>query len=195
MEIKVLIRNLLREGLEETNVKLVSKSDKGNRYFKMLKDGNFQHYDMPKGELVPFSYGEEDRKRLVSKLSKVDKKIYRAWLKTPEGEKSMEIWNGITKEWKRRFPDSKHNVNESKTIVDKYGDILITDKGFGNLNFPIPQYKTKVKDSLVHIITRDKGISEKSFKLYDQVISKVGLLFKTNNELNELIHEFEINGS
>lgn len=114
MEIKVLIRNLLREGLEETDIKLVSKSDKGNRYFKMLRDAEYQHYDMPKGELVSFSYGEEDRKRLVSKLSKADKEIYRAWLKTPEGEKSMKIWDGITKNWKRKFPDSKHNVNESK---------------------------------------------------------------------------------
>lgn len=73
-----------------SNESLVSKSDKGNRYFKMLKTGKFQHYDSPKGELSTFSKGEEDRKRLVSKLSKADKKKYTEWLKTPEGQKSLQ---------------------------------------------------------------------------------------------------------
>lgn len=100
--------NLYNEVLNESDeVKLVSKSDKGNRYFKMLKNAEFQHYDMPKGELVPFSKGEEDRKGLVSKLSQADKKSYRAWINTPEGEKSMKIWDRITKDWDKRFPNSK----------------------------------------------------------------------------------------
>lgn len=108
------IRKIIREEVEklfEDKVVLKSKSDKGNRLFKQLKTAKFQHYDMPKGELVSFSYGEEDRKRLVSKLSKEDKKIYRAWVKTPEGEKSMKIWDGISRAWKKRFPDSKKNLN------------------------------------------------------------------------------------
>jgi len=91
---KMELSNLYTEVLkEEESIKLVSKTDKGNRYFKMLSTGQFQHYDMPKGDLATFSRGEEDRKRLVSKLGKADKKIYRAWLKTPEGETSLKIFN------------------------------------------------------------------------------------------------------
>jgi TnpA family transposase len=82
-KMKNFIKQLLREGLNDS-VELKSKSEKGNRYFKMLKTAEFQHYDMPKGE--------EDRKRLVSKLSKEDKKTYRAWLKTDEGKKSIELF-------------------------------------------------------------------------------------------------------
>lgn len=75
----------ITESLSES---LKSKSDKGNRYFKMLKTGMFQHYDSPKGELSKIG-NEEDRKRLVSKLSKEDKKTYKEWLKTPEGKDSL----------------------------------------------------------------------------------------------------------
>jgi len=110
-------------GLLESVLK--SKSDKGNRYFKMLKTAKFQHYDMPKGELVSFSYGEDDRKRLVSKLSKADKKVYREWIKTPEGDKSMEIWDRITKNWNKRFPDSdKNKIKECDDIIEKFGCLL-----------------------------------------------------------------------
>ena len=90
---KNLIKTLLREALS-AKVILKSKSDKGNRYFEMLRSGEFQHYDSPKGELSTFNKGEEDRKRLVSKLSKENKKIYRAWLKTPEGQDSLGIFSG-----------------------------------------------------------------------------------------------------
>lgn len=93
MKIGVIFETLLREGLEKKIV-LKSKSDKGNRYFDMLKTGMFQHYDSPKGELSTFNKGEEDRKRLVSNLSKEDKERYKEWLKTPDGEKSLEIFNG-----------------------------------------------------------------------------------------------------
>ena len=88
---KILIKKLLREAV--TEIKLSSNSKKGNRYFEMLKTAKFQHYDSPKGELSTFSKGEEDRKRLVSKLSKADKKTYREWLKTDEGKASLELWN------------------------------------------------------------------------------------------------------
>jgi len=103
METIVLIKKLLREALEEKEVKLTSKSKKGNRYFEYLETGKFQHYDSPKGELSIFTKGEEDRKRLVSKLSKADKKTYRAWLKTPEGEKSLEIWEELTKRHEKKM--------------------------------------------------------------------------------------------
>ena len=83
--------DIYKEVLNES--KLVSKSDKGNRIFKQLQTAKFQHYDMPKGELSNFIKGEEDRKRLVSKLGKEDKKTYREWLKTPEGEKSIKLFN------------------------------------------------------------------------------------------------------
>lgn len=76
--------------LESTPLK--SKSDKGNRYFEMLKTAKFQHYDAPKEELSTFTKGEEDRKRLVSKLSVEDKKKYKEWLKTPEGKESLKLF-------------------------------------------------------------------------------------------------------
>lgn len=108
------IRQIIREEIsiimqEGDKISLKSKSDKGNRFFEMLRTAKFQHYDMPKGELVSFSYGEVDRKRLISKLSKEDKETYKAWLKTPEGENSMKIWNAITNSWNNRFPDSDKN--------------------------------------------------------------------------------------
>jgi hypothetical protein len=110
MDIRQIIREEVGKIFEsEEKVALKSKSDKGNRFFEMLKTAKFQHYDMPKGELVSFSYGEDDRKRLVSKLSKEDKKTYRAWLKTPEGEESMKIWDAITSSWNKRFPNSDKN--------------------------------------------------------------------------------------
>ncbi len=83
---------LLYEQVLKEKVILKSKSDKGNRYFKMLRTGKFQHYDSPKGELSTFTKGEEDRKRLVSHLSQEDKKTYRAWLKTPEGKESLKLF-------------------------------------------------------------------------------------------------------
>ena len=76
------------ENINEGELK--SKSDKGNRYFKMLMTGEFQHYDSPKGELSKFTKGEEDRRRLVSKLSKEDKRKYKEWLKTEDGQKSLD---------------------------------------------------------------------------------------------------------
>lgn len=51
---KNFIKELLREALNDS-VELKSKSEKGNRYFKMLKTAKFQHYDMPKGELSDFT--------------------------------------------------------------------------------------------------------------------------------------------
>ena len=88
---KHYIKQLLREGLSD-KVILKSKSDKGNRNFEMLRTAMFQHYDMPKGKLSTFTHGEEDRKSLVSKLSKEDKDTYNAWLKTPEGKQSLELF-------------------------------------------------------------------------------------------------------
>lgn len=84
---KALIRQLLRESLK-------SKSAKGNRCFKMLETGLFQHYDSPKGELSPIG-NDEDRKRLVSKLSQEDKTKYKEWLKTPEGQASLKKFTTV----------------------------------------------------------------------------------------------------
>jgi len=78
------------ESLITDTVVLKSKTDKGNRYFQMLKTCEYKHYDG--GVMVPFSGGDEKRKDLVSKLSKEDKKIYRAWLKTPDGQDSLKLW-------------------------------------------------------------------------------------------------------
>ncbi len=93
---KSYIKTLLKEGLANKKILLKSKSDKGNRYFDMLRTAKFQHYDSPKGELSTFNKGEEDRKRLVSKLSNEDKQTYRAWLKTPEGEESIKLFNNYS---------------------------------------------------------------------------------------------------
>jgi len=76
----------------QINENLISKSAKGNRYFKMLETGLFQHYDSPKGELSPIG-DDDDRKRLVSKLSKEDKAKYKEWLKTDEGKASLKNFN------------------------------------------------------------------------------------------------------
>lgn len=86
------IRKMVRKILTEDSVKLKSKSHKGNRLFDMLRTAKFQHYDSPKGELSSFSKGEEDRKRIASKLSTADKKLYKEWLKTSEGKESLAIW-------------------------------------------------------------------------------------------------------
>jgi hypothetical protein len=67
---------------------LKSKSARGKRYLEMLRTGLFQHYDSPKGELSPIG-DDDDRKRLVSKLSKEDKKNYKEWLKTDDGKESL----------------------------------------------------------------------------------------------------------
>lgn len=85
------IGNIYNQLLSET---LKSKSAKGNRYFKMLETGMFQHYDSPKGELSKIG-DDEDRKRLVTHLSVEDKKAYREWLKTPEGKKSLSNFNPV----------------------------------------------------------------------------------------------------
>lgn len=147
---------------ESEDVKLVSKSDKGNKIFKQLKTRLFQHYDMPKGELSTISGGDKRRKEIVAKLSKEDKKTYRSWLKTPEGEKSLELWKD----------DESVKVLESK-VIDKYGDELEVNQDWPGLNFPVSEYKTEVKDSLVDIIMREEGISEKDFTKVDETINKV----------------------
>ena len=182
---KDLIRKMLRENIEEIKVELKSKSDKGNRYFEMLKTAKFQHYDMPKGDLATFTHGEEDRKRLVTHLSKEDKKTYRAWLKTPEGQDSIERFEKYCTVWCR-----KDTVNEN-TRIDKYGDELKTDKNWTGFNFTIPEFKTKVKDSLVGIIVDEQRISEKAFEAYDNVISKVKHFFIDNDDTNVFISKYE----
>lgn len=107
---KSLIKELLREALK-------SKSDKGNRYLKMLETGMFQHYDMPKGELSTFNHGEEDRKKLVSKLSKEDKVTYREWLKTPEGQDSIKLF-----EKNCTTCDKEINESEKKNKLEIFQD-------------------------------------------------------------------------
>jgi len=188
MDVRKIIKAEIQKLFE--SIELKSKSDKGNRHFEMLKTAMFQHYDSPKGELSKFTHGEEDRKRLVSKLSDADKKLYREWLKTPEGQESIETFEKYASPgWKAK--DNKNKLDENKFVIDKYGDTLKTDKSWSGLNFPVPEYKTKVKDSLVNIITNERGISEKSFSDYDSVIKEVGDYFKANDEAVRLIDEFK----
>ena len=98
---------------EQLTTALRSKSKKGNRYFKMLKTGLFQHYDMPKGELSKIG-DDEDRKRLVSKLSREDKTIYKKWLKTPEGQESL-----------KNFTSLNENVNHDDIGLIRTEDYLV----------------------------------------------------------------------
>ena len=189
-KIRSIIRNILKE-----NFGLKSKSDKGNRYFKMLKTAEFQHYDSPKGELSKFTKGEEDRKRLVSKLSKEDKVKYKEWLKTEDGKKSIELFDDYASEGNKIKDANKSvvNENEEKFVIDKYGDKLKIDKAWSGFSWPVPEFKTRVKDSLVDIITTDRGISEKAFSAYDNVIKEVAEFFKDNIEMDEMMNNFEGN--
>jgi hypothetical protein len=55
-------------------------------------------------------------------------------------------------------------------------------------------YKDKVASSLIDIITNERGISEKSFSEYDNVIAEVDNFYNTNKEeLDDLLETFEIN--
>lgn len=176
---KSLIKNLLHEALE-------SDSEKGKRYFEMLKTAKFQHYDDPKGQLSTFNKGEEDRKRLVSKLSKKDKEAYKEWLKTPEGEASLKRFEEYC-----TTPNvgGKASVNEAKFIIDKYGDKVKTNKGWGGLDIPISEFKTKVKDNLVNILMEERKVSEKSFKAVDEIIKEVGEFFNKEPKANTHLKE------
>jgi integrase len=80
--------NLTENDENLSNEELKSKSARGKRYLEMLRTGLFQHYDSPKGELSPIG-DDDDRKRLVSKLSKEDKKNYKEWLKNDDGKESL----------------------------------------------------------------------------------------------------------
>ena len=86
MKLSLIFESVLNE------IMLKSKSDKGDRYLKMLQTGMFQHYDSPKGELSKLTGGEETRKRLMSHLSKEDKKTYKEWLKSTEGQESLNLF-------------------------------------------------------------------------------------------------------
>ena len=84
----------------------------------------------------------------------------------------------------------KTALNE-EYVIDKYGDKLKTDKSWGDLKFPVSEYKTRVKDFLVHIIMEDRGVSEKSFKAFDEIISEVKDFFINNDAMTKLIKEYE----
>ena len=160
---------------------LTSKSKKGNRIFKQLKTAQFQHYDSPKGELSFFS-NEKDRKRLISKLSKVDKSQYRDWVKSEEGEKSLLIWDNLNK--------NEDKLNENITqVINKFGDIVnLVETNFDFINLPENTFKCKIKESIVDIITTNENISEKDFKGYDDVVKLVKEFFIKNQELNESLN-------
>ncbi len=57
-----------------------------------------------------------------------------------------------------------------------------------------PSYKDGVASSLITIITNERGISEKSFSLYDDVIKEVDSFYESNKDvLDDIIENFEIN--
>lgn len=124
------IKKVVRKILEEDSIELKSKSEKGNRLFKMLKTAEFQHYDSTKGELSKFSKGEEDRKRIASKLSSVDKKNYKEWLKTTEGEESINKFNEFASSvFKNKIIQENlnpFNLSDDNLIPDSLIDTFIT---------------------------------------------------------------------
>ena len=65
------------------------------------------------------------------------------------------------------------NLSESRTIIDKFGDELKEDKNYAGFAFPVKEYKTHVKDGVVDVIMRERGISEKAFSLVDGAIKEV----------------------
>lgn len=160
------------------NIELKSRSKKGNTKLNQLKTRLFQHYDMPKGELSTIYGGEEKRKKIVSQLSKEDKKTYKEWLKTPEGQKSLELWN-----------DGDNKVLENK-IINKFDDEVELDKNWPGMNIPVSDFKTNVKDSLVDIIMNNEGISEKNFTKVDETINKVKDFCKSK-QIVDLINKYE----
>src|SRR3972149_2287763 len=117
-----------KENMEES-IELKSKSHKGNRLFDMLKTAKFQHYDSPKGELSTLNHGEEDRKRIVSKLGKADKKTYREWIKTPEGKESLERFEDFTSPLfkKNKIEESVRKMVRKLLRENLSGENLIPD--------------------------------------------------------------------
>ncbi|MEK6829536.1 MAG: hypothetical protein AABY15_05410 [Nanoarchaeota archaeon] len=102
----------------------------------------------------------------------------------------MDIRKIIKEELEKAF-----DKDSSEFIIDKYGDKLKAAEGWGSLKIPVSEYKTNVKDCLVHIITDENGISEKSFSQYDEVIKEVADFFNSNEKMVNLISDFESKSS
>jgi hypothetical protein len=155
----IKIGNILAELLNED---LKSKSDKGNRYFEMLKTKKFRHYDG--NVLVDFTGGDEKRKDLVSKLSKEDKKNYKEWLKTDDGIASLKLWQGES-------INENLNVNTPNLGLLQTSDYLILIDTTSKKIIGVIAYE-KVGQDLYHVpaIASEKGYG---FMLYNIVMSLV----------------------
>lgn len=87
----------------------------------------------------------------------------------------------------KSFYEHQLSINESFRDVKKGMTLveLINHKS---------SYSDRVANCLIDIITRTRGISEKSFSRYDEVIKEVETFYEKNQpELSELINRFETN--
>lgn len=78
--------------------------------------------------------------------------------------------------------------------IDKFGDKLKkvkTDFGFYAFS---DEYKTRVKDCLTDIISREEGISEKNFSGYDKIYDRIKDVFSRKTKINVVVNEFEKKG-
>lgn len=72
---------------------------------------------------------------------------------------------------------------------------MIVEKFDGNIfdMFKEKIYKEKVLDNIIYISQEEKGISEKSFKLLDELIEKVKIVFNDIENIDEIVNDFEMN--
>ena len=66
---------------------LKGTSEKSNKIFKALQTAEWESYES-KGVMLKLD--EKGRERLILKLNFEDKKKYRQWLRTPEGQESFK---------------------------------------------------------------------------------------------------------
>ena len=81
----------------------------------------------------------------------------------------------------------KFNLNESfrDNMKDKSLEYMMNHKS---------SYKDGVACSLIEIITTERDISEKSFKLYDDVMKEVENFYESNQDkLKDFINDCEVN--
>lgn len=74
--------------------------------------------------------------------------------------------------------------------VEKFNENLGPDFEF---LFKEKTYKEKVCDSIVNIAQQEKGISEKSFKLLDELIANVKTIYNDIENIDDILTEFETN--
>ncbi len=94
----------------------------------------------------------------------------------------------------QKIDEIKNMLNIPKFGIDRYGDKLRKEKGYFGFDRLVDEYKTKVKDCLTDIISREEGISEKSFSEYDKIYDRIRDIFSRKTKINCVVNEFEKKG-